>query len=191
MPNNGKPITVPGDSRSPVTVIARHSVNRGKEELFDEWMRGIVNACSRFEGYLNSEVIRPIDPLDDYVCIFRFDVFANLDRWLQSDERQRWLGRTSEFSSRAPRFEHYHSLEFWFDPGKRRGAPSRSKMALVTFSVIWPLVHFIPRFVRSHVTAPALLTEVVSVATIVVLMTWVVMPAVTRLLEAWLWRDQA
>lgn len=173
-------------SDQPVTVLARHAVRPQDEEAFERWMSGITDACNRFEGYLGSEVIRPLgDASNEFVSIFRFDTFANLDRWLHSPERDAWLGRTGEFSDEPVQL-HYHSLEFWFSPERHEGrAPPKHRMALVTFLVIWPLVHFVPRLFDDAL-GPGLAAEVASVGAIVLLMTYAVMPLVTSVFARWL-----
>lgn len=176
------------DTTSPLTVLARHDVRPGREEVFERWMSGITEACSDYEGYLGSELIRPVGRSgNEYVSIFRFDTYEHLETWIDSDERQRWLDRIPEFSDASPEVRYHQSLEFWFSPERNRGvAPTKYKMALVTFAVIWPMVHFIPRAVAEHSGLPRLAAEVVSVATIVLLMTYAVMPTVTRLLRPFL-----
>jgi antibiotic biosynthesis monooxygenase (ABM) superfamily enzyme len=170
-------------SDSPLTVIARHKVIPGRVALFEEWQNGISEVCMAFPGYLGTEVIRPVDGSHEFVVIFRFDTYENLESWMGSDERARWIRKTDEFSEEPPRID-YHSLEFWFSPERNEGrAPTRYKMALVTFMVIWPLVHFVPRLIADGLGGPSLVSEVTSVGTIVLLMTYVVMPTVTRVLR--------
>jgi antibiotic biosynthesis monooxygenase (ABM) superfamily enzyme len=95
------------------------------------------------------------------------------------------LSRTNDFSDQHFTVD-YHSLEFWFSPEKHQGrAPGKHKMALVTFFALWPLVHFIPQW-TNRLSDVSLIGEVTSLATIVLLMTYLVMPAVTRLLSPWL-----
>lgn len=179
------------ESSQPVTVLVRHVVGPGQLEAFRRWVSGISSACSEFEGYLGTEVIRPVgaatgfdgdDGEREWVVIFRFDSYANLQRWVDSPERHGWLDRGRDFASAEAVLEH-HSLEFWFAPAGTSALPARYKMAVVTFLVIWPLVHFLPPAVGQALGDRGLLVEVISVATIVLLMTYVLMPLVNRLLR--------
>ena len=175
-------------SQDPVTVLAEHRVRPGSEQAFERWMEGISADSKGFAGYLGTEVISPLDDADDaYVSIFRFDNYAHLDAWLKSPERQAWLDKHHEFSD-EPASLRYHSLEFLFSPEEHAGrAPSKHKMALVTFVVIWPLVHFVPVPLAWVLGAsPPIVMEATSVGVIVLLMTYAVMPGVTRLLAPWL-----
>ncbi|MBT8492483.1 MAG: antibiotic biosynthesis monooxygenase, partial [Deltaproteobacteria bacterium] len=158
---------------------ARHKVTPGKVALFEKWQGGISEACLAFPGYLGTEVIRPVGGSHDFVVIFRYDTYEHLESWMSSAVRAEWIARTSEFSEEPPRVD-FHSLEFWFSPERHQGrAPARYKMALVTFAVIWPLVHFVPRLVSDRLGGASLVSEVTSVGIIVLLMTYVVMPTAT------------
>lgn len=171
--------------RSDLTVLVRHVVAPDRVEQFREWVAGISTACGEFEGYLGTEVIRPVDSDTDdneFVVIFRFDSRPNLERWVDSEEREAWLARGREFKSEDAVLEQ-HSLEFWFAPPGAAAVPRRYKMAIVTFLVIWPMVHFIPRAVARGVGSRGLLAEALGTATIVLAMTYVVMPLVSRLLR--------
>lgn len=64
--------------------------------------------------------------------------------------------------------------------------PPKYKMAILTFLVLWPLVHFIPSIIMKYFVISPLLLEVLSIAIIVFLMTYVIMPVVTKLLREWL-----
>lgn len=174
----------------PVTVVARHTLAPGREAEFRAWVAGIVEECSRFEGYLGTEVVRPAGKGDHaYASIFRFDTVEHLDAWMQSPARASWNERARAFQARPSRVTRYEGLEAWFVPprGSPPQAPPKHRMALVTFAVIWPMVHVIPPAIAALVPAPRLALEALAVGTIVLLMTWVVMPAVTRLLRPWLY----
>ncbi len=170
--------------QSPVTVIARHKVRPGCEEIFENWVVGIAGASQSFEGYLGTEVIRPLTEAEnEFVAIFRFNTYEHLRIWTASSERLAWTSKTDSFSDEASRVVT-HGLEFLFLPNSAEGrGPKRYKMALVTFLVIWPLVHFIPPIVAKALGARPLAIEATSVAVIVLLMTYFLMPAATRLLR--------
>jgi len=175
----------------PVTVIARHAVRPGKEDQFEAWMAGISRACGAFPGYLGTELIRPPAGEDDhnYVCIFRFDDYPHLKKWMESEERAGWLEKAHPLCAEKIRIDQYRSLEYCFTNDKHQSdPPPKYKMALVTFAVIWPLVHFVPKTMMPVLPGPNWLKEGLTVLTIVLLTTFLLMPAFTRLLEPWLFR---
>ncbi|MGR6873783.1 hypothetical protein ACU6U9_16045 [Pseudomonas sp. HK3] len=170
---------------NPVTVIAKHDVTFGKESEFKTWMSEIGQCCKLFPGYLGTELIRPTDTNSNtHVCIFRFDNFENLENWMNSDKRKELLTQTSHFSESESAYEHYHSLEFWFD--KNVKTPARSKMALITFLAIWSLVHFLGPIIAHTLPAPFWIQEMITIGLIVILMTFVIMPIVIKVFSRWL-----
>ena len=105
------------DQSSPVTVVIRHRVRPGKEAAFEDWLRGITQAASHFDGYLGFNVVRPASPgQPEYVIFFRFDTFANLEKWEESETRREWLRRLGPLTVRPPTRERHTGLEVWFTP---------------------------------------------------------------------------
>ncbi|MDM3870445.1 hypothetical protein QSV34_03645 [Porticoccus sp. W117] len=177
----------------PLTMIVRHRVQPGKEEQFDQWSKGIRAAANTFAGFLGTEIIRPLasdngQSGNEYACIIRFTEYGQLKAWIDSDLRRQWVSRASEFSIEPPREEYYHSLEFWFDTPKAAAPPPRYKMALLSFLVIWVQVSLLVPLISGVMTAPFVVTAAVSVAVIVLLTTYLVMPLVTRLVKGWLYK---
>ncbi|HEX8698808.1 MAG TPA: antibiotic biosynthesis monooxygenase [Myxococcaceae bacterium] len=172
----------------PVTVIVSRRVKPGTEARFEEWLRGVTAEAMRFPGHLGVNVIRPSSATaGDYVLIFRFDTYGHLQAWEESSVRAEWLSRATEFTVGEARIRRVNGLEFWFDaPGQPR-PPPRHKMVLVTVLGIYPLLIFVLPALRSLLRAlPDLLAALVSAGVMVSLMTYAVMPLLTRLLAPWL-----
>jgi antibiotic biosynthesis monooxygenase (ABM) superfamily enzyme len=172
-----------------ITTVARHHVPADKEAEFSDWASDIDAASRRFPGYLGMDVIHSHGESDlESYCMFKFDNEENLDAWMKSDQRRKWLEDERSCSSLTANVRSFRSLGFWFaSPEMLVKMPSNHKMALVTFFVIWPLVHFIPEATSAYVQTPWL-AEFLSVGVIVALVTYVVMPQVTRLLSKWLYK---
>ncbi|CAJ1947345.1 unnamed protein product [Cylindrotheca closterium] len=179
-----------GGSNQNLTIFAKHKVVRGKESQFQQWAREINATLSKFEGYQGVEIVRPTTcKSNEYVNIFRFDNYEHLQLWMDSTERQQFLERTNEFDE-EPIETSYHSLEYWFvqdqtDVGKPAPAPpSKQKMVVVTFLLIWLQVHFLgPAF--GGLDIPPLLAEALTVITVVILTTYISMPITTKYLLHW------
>lgn len=174
---------------SAITTVARHDVAPGNEQKFVDWARRVDLASRDFDGYLGMELIRSHGESDStFFCIFRFDSADNTDTWMNSDTRRRQLADECSFYDAPTDVQSYRSLEYWFASPKSPGAiPSDNKMALVTLLVIWPLVHFIAPLVGSFIHIDWI-AEFVTIGAIVGLMTYIVMPAVVRVLGDWLFR---
>lgn len=173
----------------PVTTLVRHEIVNGREADFEAWSDKIRTACRSYEGYLGTEVIKPVDGADNcFVSIFRFDSFANLDRWMKSDERTRIVAEADKFSAAGPDYSQYHSLEYLFTDAQRQKAPSREKMALVTYLGLIPPVYFIPPLVVDHASPAPLVVTMISLAIITPLMVYAIMPILTKITSKWLFK---
>lgn len=185
----------------PVTVIVTRKAKKGKIREFEEWMDGIIHEAMNFEGHTGVSVIRPAAISNpEYIIIFRFNTYENLARWEYSETRNEWLEKSKDVTEGEPRVEKQSGLEFWFTPrpgaavsgdGKNAPAaampPPRYKMAMVVTSIIFVLVStLLPQIREATVGLPTLLSTLIGVAIMVLLMTYVIMPSVTRLLRLWL-----
>ena len=172
-----------------ITTVAKHIVPVDRRMEFEQWVQGIDKAGHAFPGYLGMEHIHSRGSSDqEHFCVFRFDNETNLDAWMTSEARRRWLADERSHSAEIFTARPYSSLEFWFSrPDDTSPAPSDFKMTLVTFLVIWPLVHFVAPTVSRLISNP-LIAEMLTVGTICALVTYLFMPIVTRLLGWWLFR---
>lgn len=182
----------------PVTVIVTRKAKKGKTKDFEEWMDGIIHEAMKFEGHMGVNVIRPSDPSNpEYVIIFRFDTYENLRKWENSEIRKEWLKKSKDVEEGQSKTELQTGLEFWFTPllgdSGSEGAilPPRYKMAIVTAGIVFVLLSTLVPAVR-QVTSdlPVLLSTLIGVLIIVLLMTYVIMPSVTRLLKPWLYKKK-
>ena len=94
----------------------------------------------------------------EYVIIFRFNKFDNLEKGEKSDIRNEWLHKGREFAEVDYDVQKPTGLEFWFTPNLKEGSssviplnpPPLYKMAIVTIPVISillltlvPQIHFL------------------------------------------------
>lgn len=177
----------------PVTMAVTRRVRDGLEPAFEEWVRGISDAAQAFPGHIGVGVLRPPAGSQEYVVIFRFDSEANYRLWHRSSERKRWLERVRPLIEGKPVETFTPGLEFWFTPSGAMTLrnPPRWKMVLVTLAGLLPL-----SFALNLGLAPWLRTLLPPVAVVVVnalilvpTMTYLVMPALTGWLKAWLEPD--
>ncbi len=179
-------------SGEPVTVIVTRTAKAGKVAEFEQWMEGIIHAAMKFQGFAGINVIRPQDPArPEYVIIFHFDTYENLARWENSPERREWAERGRSVVEGEPKIERRTGLEFWFTPSPGTPPPQRHKMVIVLVAVISSLLATVlPLIQLATEDLHPVLRLVIGVAIMVLLMTYVVMPAITRLLRPWLYRKE-
>lgn len=177
----------------PVTIAVSRRVAPGREADFAEWARRIAGEAERFPGHLGSGYIRPAEPGGEHTLIYRFDSQAHFDGWQDSPERARLVEDSRSFIGGEPRVDITTGLEYWFhDPAGPSGNPPVWKQAALTWLGLYPVVLAIG-YTLGVLIAPwplparAVLTSGASV----LMMTWIVMPMVTRAFRDWLRPRQA
>src|SRR5215203_6811021 len=174
----------------PVTVLYSRRVKPGREADFETWARGIVAASRQFPGHLGASVL-DVPGSREYHILFSFADRKSLRAWLDSEERRRWLARVGELIEADQGLQQLTGLETWFKlPGSNvptMKPPPRWKMWLVSMVAVYPLVLafqvlVVPRMAGLPLPVRALAFPVV----LLTLMTFVVMPVVTRVLRRWL-----
>ena len=174
----------------PVTVLYSRRVKAGREADFEAWAHGIVAAARQFPGHLGASVLGAPGSRE-YHILFSFADRRSLRAWLESAERHRWLARLGDVLEADRGLQQLTGLETWFKlPGSNvptMKPPPRWKMWLVSLVAVYPLVLafqvlLVPRMAKLPLLLRALLFPLV----LLTLMTFVVMPMVTRLLHRWL-----
>jgi antibiotic biosynthesis monooxygenase (ABM) superfamily enzyme len=80
----------------------------------------------------------------EYVVIFRFNSYENLEKWERSPIRNEWLQKGRKLAEVDPNVQKMTGLEFWFTPYFKDESspliplrpPPRYKMVIVTVPVI-------------------------------------------------------
>lgn len=192
----------------PITVIVTRTAKKGKIKEFEDWMDGIVHESLKFEGHLGVDVIRPVEQSKpEYVIIFRFNTLNNLLKWERSKARKEWLEKSKDVVEGEDKVQKLTGLEFWFTPrsahrtegdannnevrGQPVNLPARYKMAIVTAGIVFVLLNtLIPQIEQLTAPLPLLLSSLLGVLIMVFLMTYLIMPSVTRLLRPWLYKTR-
>jgi antibiotic biosynthesis monooxygenase (ABM) superfamily enzyme len=193
----------------PVTVIVTRTAKKGRIKEFEDWMDGIVHESLKFEGHMGVNIIRPVDQSrPEYVIIFHFNTLDNLLKWEKSQARKEWLEKSKNVVEREDKVQKLSGLEFWFTPRStntfKRGAdnnnedssmsvtvPPRYKMAIITAGIVFVLLNtLIPQIEQLTTPLPLLLSSLLGVLIMVLLMTYLIMPSITRLLKPWLYRKK-
>jgi uncharacterized protein len=180
-------------SDPPVTVVITRKVKPGCEKAFEKFISGITAAAMTFEGHLGANVFRPNNSADnEYRIIFKFDRVSNLRIWEESECRRQWLARAESLRLEPARIRMITGLETWFTlpTPKRIIPPPRYKMATVTLLTLFPLIQLanlilVPLLELSPL--PLLLRNLIITAILVLLMTYVAMPGMTKLFSKWLY----
>jgi hypothetical protein len=153
----------------------------GREADFAQWARGISDAAARFPGHLGAGYIRPARADGEHTIVYRFDTREHFDAWQNSEERRRWVDASRDLVL-GERVQMATGLEHWFaDPSCAGEPPKAWKQALLIWLGLYPTVLVVGYTVGVLVARwPLPARSVMTTAISVVLMTWVVMPVVTR-----------
>ena len=188
----------------PVTVIVRRIAKKDKIKEFEEWLSGISKEVSRQEGSMGIDIIKPTPNISnkskpEYVIIFRFNTYDNLDKWEKSPIRHEWLQKGRKLAEFDYDVQKLTGLEFWFTPYFKDESspmiplqpPPRYKMVIVTIPVISILLMtLVPQihFLTEMLSIPFPIRLVIALTITVLLMTYVIMPLLTKLLKPWLFK---
>ena len=174
----------------PVTVTVSRRVKPGQEAKYEAWLHGLSSAAMQFEGHLGVTILRTRGQQEpEYLIIFRFDTPENLKRWGESDVRRSWLEQVGDMTLGESNIHVTTGLESWFTlPGwPNVPPPPRYKMAIVTLLAVFPLSLGVGAAVESWLGGVHFALRGLVIATVLVLLlTYVVMPLLTRLFARWL-----
>ena len=184
-------MSAPSSTPDVVTVVTSRRIKRGREAEFERLLEGIDVDARKMPGYVERKVIRPRDhEHPEYVIIFKFDSYAHLRAWTTSPIRKAWLKKISKVASDPFKEQILTGLESWFTSPVQPGVapPPAWKMALVTGAVVYPLAMALNIALNARLGfLPMPLRSLLSCAIMISLMTWVIMPRVTRALHGWLY----
>jgi antibiotic biosynthesis monooxygenase (ABM) superfamily enzyme len=102
----------------PVTVIVKRIAKKDKIKEFEEWLSGVSKEISRQEGMMGIDIIRPAPNItnkkseSEYVVIFRFNSYENLEKWEKSPILNEWLQKGRKLAEADPNVQKMTGLEF-------------------------------------------------------------------------------
>ena len=176
-----------------VTTMVTRRIKPGREDEYAEGLSEMVRVARGFTGHQGVTILGPHGgPPAEITAIFTFDSAANLERWMTSDERRRWLDRARELTVDDADVESLSGLEPWFTLPNRvvNRPPSRWKMALITALGVYPMLLVLSLALRPMVGDwPMPLRLGASRVVGIPLMTWAIMPGLSRLFFGWLYPE--
>ena len=172
----------------PVTVVVRRRVKPGAEAAFESAMQEFIGFALAFPSNRGIHVLRSGER--EYTVVDRFADKPSRQAFKETPKYQAWMQRLRELSETDPYIEERAGLGGWFTlPGAARPSPpAELKMALVTFLGVLPLTSALPPLFAWLLPAwHPLAANVLVTALIVTLLTWPVMPLLTRVFAPWLY----
>jgi uncharacterized protein len=168
-----------------VKVVFEWRVLPGGGERFQRWIAQLAAHAAGAAGYEGSSVF---SAQDEWLLLLRFADRDALTRWQAESRTAELLAACAPFAQGGQRQPQRSGLETWFHlPG--HAAPPRWKMAIVTWCALLPQVLLLGEVMPASL--PPLAQTALGTAIPVAMLTWVVMPLLTRLLAPWLFRRPA
>jgi antibiotic biosynthesis monooxygenase (ABM) superfamily enzyme len=174
-----------------VTVVVTRRVKSGYESQYENWLKRLLEEAKFMNGYIGATVQKPAPGTTEYTSVFRFDNVENLRKFEESEIRNRYLREVVDYIEADAVWKKFSGLEFWFSPPKGSivPQPSRFRMALVMIVVVYGLVILIGQLVATLVgdIIPYFVRLFITISIEIFLMTFVLMPHLTRLLARWIY----
>ncbi|MFE1646404.1 antibiotic biosynthesis monooxygenase [Microbacterium sp. P01] len=195
-----------------ITVAIERRIDPERATIATSWMQAGTDLATGFDGFLGSGWVRAGEGSDVWYMLYRFRDIPTLEAWEDSPQRAWWLESGRAFASEV-RVERRTGIEGWFDAvaathiesktetdaSPQTGpiqqpipsAPPRWKQAVTIWLGFFPtnlLASWLLGYVPGFTEWPLVVRLLVSTVLLTPVMTYFVLPWVTRLLRPWLQR---
>ena len=171
----------------PIHVAITRRIKPGCEAEFQEALREFFKTSFAHIGVQGASMLVPPpgSKSSEYGILRTFANERERDAFYASPLFQAWKDRIAPLTEGEPQYRQLHGLEAWFR--SPQNPPPRWKMAVATFLGVFPVAMGLNLTLGPLIGSwPFIISNAVFNACIVALLTWVVMPLVTRLLHGWL-----
>lgn len=186
-------------AHQPITVSIERAVDPARITEATAWVQAGIQLANKHQGFLGSGWVRAGEDSETWHMLYRFSDERTLTAWEDSPERQWWLSTGRDFAREA-RVERRTGIEGWFDEPVEKTiqvsdaapvsvAPPRWKQAVSIWLGFFPvnlafslLIALVPWWDDLAILWRVLITTLV----LTPIMTFWVLPAVTRTIRPWL-----
>lgn len=176
-------------ANQPVKIVIERRARPGAEEALRTWAEQFVAEASRSPGHEGGSVLSAPGSRS-HVILLRFASAASMTAWQGSPAYEALIRAADEVSLPGEASQVRSGLETWFtlpDMPAPTKPPPKWKMALVTWVALLPMVIALA-YALAPLRLPFLVQASLSTAIPVAMLTWVLMPRLTRILYGWLYR---
>ena len=173
----------------PITLVISELIEAKQERAYEAWVKGINGDARRFDGFLGVEVIRPREQDHlEYVVIIKFATYAQLRTWMMSPTYRDWMDKSYVLVAARSQQQLPNGLELWFTlPGKRLSHLPYYKKVVLGVLAVYPLILLSDLLLGPLIGGlTPLLGLLISVIFVSALLTYPVMPWLTKGLGFWL-----
>jgi uncharacterized protein len=175
---------VAGRVPEPVTVTVARVVRPHRRQAFERWAADVLALAATYPGNLGGTLLKPGLGSSEYHLVYRFKDDASLAAWEGSPERRAALERMQEMVDEE-RYARVAGLDSFFTRPATPGPRWRS--TVLTIAAVFLITSTLQLLVMPHIAGwPWPFRLLLSACIVVVLLGFVVMPALTRLFARWL-----
>ena len=175
-----------GKDSEEVTEVISRNIKPGHEKDYDDWLQRFMISERQFPGYIGTTILAPGGNISSvrYV-INRFTDQASLDAWENSKVALSLIEEVNKYST----LQRVTGLETWFSLPELKtiGAPPKWKMAIVSFIAAYSISLVAHYILSIYLEQRPLLTEILMTIILVIGLTYIAMPLLSRLLRRWLY----
>lgn len=171
----------------PVHVAITRRVRPGCEAEFQKALSEFFQASFNHAGVMGASMLIPAPGSEsrEYGILRSFASEAERNAFYESEMFKLWEERARDLTEGEPVYRPLHGLEAWFR--SPHSSPPKWKMAVATFLGVFPLAMGLTLSIGPVIRSwPFVLRNAVFNACVVVLLSWLVMPVVTKILHRWL-----
>jgi uncharacterized protein len=171
-----------------VTAVITRNIKPGHEKGYDDWLRRYMMLENKVPGYLGTTIIAPGGNNSSVRYIInRFSDKVAMDAWESSAEALKLIEEANNYST-----IHYTSatgLETWFSVPDLKAIvpPPRWKMAIVAFIGAFCISSIARYILGLYIGLSPLLTNLLMNIILVLGLTYLMMPILSKLLRRWLY----
>jgi antibiotic biosynthesis monooxygenase (ABM) superfamily enzyme len=175
----------------PITAIVSRSVKPQKIVEFESLISEMAKRASQFEGALGSTLFKSSSSIDpEYRVMFKFQNLNSLKIWEASSQRTEILEKLEDLLMSTGEREQVSGLITWFTlpSANPLTPPPRYKIAFVSWLALYPAVTFLFWVLGPWLADfPLLIRALMVTALVIVLMTYLLMPFMTKWFSFWLY----
>jgi uncharacterized protein len=179
----------------PATLVIRRRIKSGSEAAYEAWLTRFSEfGLGEIPGYLGADFLRPASSGAEYRIVLRFDDLANLEAFETSDLKRRMLAEAAPLFAAEAVKVRVTGLELWFDPppGTVAAQPSPHRMVVVLLPVVCVLAYVTDVLVGPFAMSWPTPLRILVFATLQVgLMTYLIMPRLSRLLAHFIYPSRS
>ncbi len=178
-----------GAGDDPVTAVASFRVRAGHEAQFAQCFEDVLESLQTFDGYLRAQLFPPVDGVqDDTVIVFSFQSREELDVWLKSSVRDDLLAQIDEHLDGEHQVNVVGGFGGWFSMDSV--SVKTWKQAAIVLLGLYPTVLVLNEILGRMIpdSVPYVLDVLIGLVVSVAILSWLIMPKLTRACASWLRR---